>query len=91
MREPVLNTAPLAPFPQSARVVIKISDRTKMDPTAAEREVSISGLYGAVKLAEAMIAEKLNQSRARMSSRTHDEDGGGGHGHGRGGGHADDE
>lgn len=69
-------------------MVIKISDRTKMDPTAAEREVSISGLYGAVKLAEAMIAEKLNQSRARMSSRTHDEEGGG-HGHGRGGGHAE--
>jgi len=59
----------LADIQQSARVAIKISDRSKMDPTSNEREVSISGMYGAVKLAEAMIAEKLNQSRARMMSR----------------------
>jgi len=51
--------------PQSARVTIKISDRAKMDPNAGEREVTISGLHGAVKLAEAMVAEKLNLSRAR--------------------------
>ena len=69
-------------FVQSARVAIKISDRNKMDPGASEREVSISGIYGAVKLAEAMIAEKLNQSRARMNSRMHDDDGGHGHHHG---------
>ncbi len=60
---------------QSARVTIKISDRNKMDPTMNEREVTIAGMYGAVKLAEAMIAEKLNQSRARMSSRAAEDDG----------------
>ncbi|GAX79930.1 hypothetical protein CEUSTIGMA_g7370.t1 [Chlamydomonas eustigma] len=59
----------LADIQQSARVAIKISDRSKMDPNSNEREVSISGMYGAVKLAEAMIAEKLNQSRARMMNR----------------------
>jgi KH domain len=58
---------------QSARVTIKISDRSKMDPDMNEREVSITGLYGAVKLAEAMIAEKLNQSRARMSNAREEE------------------
>lgn len=57
-------------------MTIKISDRSKMDPTLNEREVTISGTYGAVKLAEAMIAEKLNQSKARMSSsRSQDGDG----------------
>ena len=59
---------------QSAHVTIKISDRKQMDPTMNEREVTIAGLYSAVKLAEAMIAEKLNQSRARASGRTHDGD-----------------
>ena len=44
---------------------IKISDRAKMDPSASEREVTIMGNHGAVKLAEAMVSEKLNQSRAR--------------------------
>lgn len=57
---------------QSSRVTIRISDRSKMDPSTNEREVSISGTYGAVKLAEAMIAEKLNQSRARANARDND-------------------
>lgn len=62
----------LVDIQQSSRVTIKISDRSKMDPNTPEREVSISGTYGAVKLAEAMIAEKLNQSRARSSARSQD-------------------
>lgn len=56
-----------------------------MDPDAKEREVTIAGTYGAVKLAEAMIAEKLNQSRARSNTR---EGGGGRDNHNSGG--ADD-
>ncbi len=60
---------------QSARVTIKISDRNKMDPDASEREVTISGPYSAVKLAEAMIAEKLNQSHARSSNSRDRDDG----------------
>ncbi len=56
-----------APFAQSARVTIKVSDRSSMDPTTKEREVSIAGPYGNVKLAEAMVAEKLAQSRARAA------------------------
>uniref|UniRef100_A0A7S3QLL1 K Homology domain-containing protein n=1 Tax=Dunaliella tertiolecta TaxID=3047 RepID=A0A7S3QLL1_DUNTE len=55
----------LVDIQQSARVTIKISDRAKMDPNASEREVTIMGLHGAVKLAEAMVSEKLYQSRAR--------------------------
>lgn len=55
---------------QSARVTIKISERSKMDPSTNERDVTITGSYGAVKLAEAMIAEKLNQSRARAAGRS---------------------
>ena len=39
---------------------MQISDRNKMDQNN-ERDVTITGTYGAVKLAEAMIAEKLNQ------------------------------
>lgn len=58
----------LTDIQQSARVTIKVSDRSKMEPGLNEREVTITGLYGAVKLAEAMIAEKLTQSRARSSS-----------------------
>lgn len=96
---------------QCARVIIKISDRARMDPHSGEREVSdaygvcvcvskcvwvseqacvsvcvcvdalhcvcfinashthkqvtIMGIHGSVKLAEAMVAEKLNLSRAR--------------------------
>lgn len=57
---------------QSSRVTIKISDRNKMDRSTNEREVSISGTYGSVKLAEAMIAEKLNQARARAATREAD-------------------
>lgn len=53
---------------QSSRVTIRISDRSKMDPATSEREVSITGTYGAIKLAEAMIAEKLNQSRGRRAA-----------------------
>lgn len=53
---------------QSSRVTIRISDRSKMDPSTSEREVSITGTYGAIKLAEAMIAEKLNQSRGRRAA-----------------------
>lgn len=52
---------------QSARVTVKISDRSKMDPNTNEREVSITGNYSNVKLAEAMVAEKLTQSRARTT------------------------
>jgi hypothetical protein len=63
---------PLPKSTQSARVAIKISDRNKMEPGSTEREVSISGIYGSVKLAEAMIAEKLNQSHARSQSRADD-------------------
>lgn len=44
-----------------------------MDPDANEREVTISGAYNAVKLAEAMVAEKLNQSRARSNARDNDD------------------
>lgn len=62
----------LVDIQQSARVSIRISDRSKMDPSTNEREVTISGAYGAVKLAEAMIAEKLNQSRARANARDHE-------------------
>ena len=60
---------------QSARVTIKISDRAKMDPQSQEREVVVSGLHSGVTLAEAMISEKLNQSRARMraAEEGHDE------------------
>ncbi|EFJ46104.1 hypothetical protein VOLCADRAFT_121094 [Volvox carteri f. nagariensis] len=54
---------------QSSRVTIKISDRSKMDPTTNEREVTISGNYSAVKLAEAMIAEKLSVARSQARSR----------------------
>ncbi|PNH03689.1 Poly(rC)-binding protein 4 [Tetrabaena socialis] len=54
---------------QSSRVTIKISDRSKMDPTTNEREVSISGLYSSVKLAEAMIAEKLAVARSQARNR----------------------
>ncbi|KAG2447266.1 hypothetical protein HYH02_007596 [Chlamydomonas schloesseri] len=54
---------------QSSRVTIKISDRSKMDPTTQEREVSISGTYSAVKLAEAMIAEKLSVARSQARNR----------------------
>jgi RNA-binding protein Nova len=50
---------------QSSKATIKISDRASMDPTTSEREVTISGAYSAVKLAEAMVAERLVQSRAR--------------------------
>ncbi len=53
------------PCLQSARVTIKVSDRSTMDPATKEREVTIAGPYGNVKLAEAMVAEKLTQSRAR--------------------------
>ncbi|KAG2491828.1 hypothetical protein HYH03_009785 [Edaphochlamys debaryana] len=54
---------------QSSRVTIKISDRSKMDPTTNEREVSISGMYSNVKLAEAMIAEKLSVARSQARNR----------------------
>lgn len=59
----------LVDIQQSARVTVKVSDRSKMEAGSNEREVTISGLHGAVKLAEAMIAEKLNQSHARTSHR----------------------
>lgn len=36
----------LVDIQQSARVTIKISDRSKMDPTTNEREVSIAGEEG---------------------------------------------
>lgn len=39
------------------------------DPTTQEREVSISGTYSAVKLAEAMIAEKLSVARSQARNR----------------------
>lgn len=55
----------LVEIQQSARVTIKVSDRSSMDPTTKEREVTISGPYSNMKLAEAMVAEKLTQSRAR--------------------------
>lgn len=50
---------------QSSRATIKISDRAKMEAGTNEREVVIAGTFSAVKLAEAMIAEKLNLNRAR--------------------------
>ena len=60
----------LVDIQQSARVTIKVSDRSKMDPGSNEREVIISGLHGAVKLAEAMVSEKLqNQARQRSNQR----------------------
>lgn len=63
----------LVDIQQSARVTVKVSDRSKMDPGTNEREVIISGLHGAVKLAEAMIAEKLNQARQRSNHRDGDD------------------
>lgn len=56
-------------------MIIKVSDRSKMDPNSHEREVTISGVYSAVKLAEAMMSERLNQHHARSNGRSQDEDG----------------
>ncbi len=39
-----------------------------MEAGSNEREVVISGIHSAVKLAEAMISEKLGQSRARNAA-----------------------
>lgn len=64
----------LADIQQSARVTIKVSDRSKMDPGTNEREVTISGLHGAVKLAEAMVAEKLNTQQRQRSQRDNDDE-----------------
>ena len=50
-------------------MTVKISDRSKMDVNNNEREVTIAGNYAAVKLAEAMVSEKLMQSKARNLSR----------------------
>lgn len=50
---------------QNAKVSIKISDRSKMDPDTHEREVTIAGTYSAIQLACAMIADKLAQNRPR--------------------------
>lgn len=50
-------------------VCVQISDRSSMDPTTKEREVTISGPYPNLKLAEAMVQEKLLQSRARSTAR----------------------
>lgn len=50
---------------QSTRVTVKISDRAKMDTSTNEREVTIAGNYTNVKLAEAMVAEKLSQNKPR--------------------------
>lgn len=53
---------------QSAKVGIKISDRTKMDPTTNEREVVVSGTFAAIHLATAMLAEKLSQNKLNAPS-----------------------
>ncbi len=66
---------------QSARVAIKVSDRSSMDPTTKEREVSISGPYSNVKLAEAMVAEKLAQNKARGASSSNSASNGNHHHH----------
>ena len=58
----------LVDIQQSARVTIKVSDRAKMDPATNEREVTISGLHGAVKLAEAMISEKMNKAASQQQN-----------------------
>lgn len=52
---------------QNAKVAIKISDRSKMDPHTHEREVTLSGSYAGIQLACAMISEKLAANRARAS------------------------
>lgn len=64
----------LVDIQQSARVSIKVSERAKMDPGTNEREVTISGLHGAVKLAEAMISEKLNAGQRLRESHDHRQD-----------------
>lgn len=58
---------------QSAKVGIKISDRTKMDPSTHEREVIVTGSFAAIHLACAMLAEKLSQNKLHSAStRSHD-------------------
>eukprot|EP00798_Chlamydomonas_sp_ICE-L_P031702 gene31702-6907_t len=47
----------------------QISDRSKMDPDTNEREVTVTGNYNNVKLAEAMIAEKLTLSKQQQQRR----------------------
>eukprot|EP00201_Polytomella_parva_P003602 CAMPEP_0175078704 /NCGR_PEP_ID=MMETSP0052_2-20121109/24312_1 /TAXON_ID=51329 ORGANISM="Polytomella parva, Strain SAG 63-3" /NCGR_SAMPLE_ID=MMETSP0052_2 /ASSEMBLY_ACC=CAM_ASM_000194 /LENGTH=377 /DNA_ID=CAMNT_0016348747 /DNA_START=15 /DNA_END=1148 /DNA_ORIENTATION=+ len=59
----------LVEIQQSSKVTIRISNRSEMDPETNEREVTLSGTYGALRLAEAMIAERLIQSRNRMQVR----------------------
>jgi predicted RNA-binding protein YlqC (UPF0109 family) len=73
----------LAQVQASARVVVKISDRRRMDPVTLEREVAISGPFAAVQLACAMLGEKLAQARAAAAMGGL---GGGGGGMGGGGG-----
>ncbi|GBF92113.1 hypothetical protein Rsub_04460 [Raphidocelis subcapitata] len=57
----------LTQIQQNAKVAIKISDRSKMDPHTHEREVTLSGSYAGIQLACAMIAEKLSANRPRVS------------------------
>jgi RNA-binding protein Nova len=57
----------LTQIQQNAKVAIKISDRSKMDPSTHEREVTLSGSYGGIQLACAMISEKLAANRPRAS------------------------
>lgn len=57
----------LTQIQQNAKVAIKISDRSKMDPHTHEREVTLSGSYAGIQLACAMISEKLSVNRPRVS------------------------
>ncbi|KAI8473692.1 MAG: hypothetical protein J3K34DRAFT_173419 [Monoraphidium minutum] len=58
----------LTQIQQNAKVAIKISDRSKMDPHTHEREVTLSGSYAGIQLACAMISEKLSANKPRLSS-----------------------
>lgn len=49
----------LTQIQSNAKVAIKISDRSKMDPHTHEREVTLSGSYAGIQLACAMISEKV--------------------------------
>lgn len=64
----------LTQIQQNAKVAIKISDRSKMDPHTHEREVTLSGSYAGIQLACAMISEKLSANKPRLSSANGDDD-----------------
>lgn len=64
----------LTQIQQNAKVAIKISDRSKMDPHTHEREVTLSGSYAGIQLACAMISEKLSANKPRLSGANGEDD-----------------